>query len=287
MPGTEIRPSAGLAPFVASIGYYEGRLAHARERVLPSGAMQLLVNLDRDELHTYADEHGPGVQRTRGAALQGPYARASVIDAAEQRAIVCVAFRLAGAYPFFSVPAAATRDMLVDLDDLWPGGGGTALRDRLIAAPTAGARLRAVEGALLAGAARPLRPDPATAVAGRALQGGASVAEVADRLGWTTRRLARRFIDRVGLSPKRFARVRRFQRLLRVASRSVEPPDWARLAAECGYHDQAHLIHEFREFAGTTPSAYRPRTPGEPNHVVLPASDSYNRDGRGRDRMAA
>lgn len=101
----------------------------------------------------------------------------------------------------------------------------------------------------------------------------------------TTRSLARRFAALVGLSPKRFARVRRCQRLLRVAAGAGAAPDWARLAAECGYHDQAHLIHEFRELAGSTPGGYAPRSPGEHNHVVL--SDSYNRGGGRRDTMAA
>ena len=104
--------------------------------------------------------------------------------------------------------------------------------------------------------------------AAAALHRGASVAAAADRVGWTPKRLGRAFAVRIGLSPKRFARVRRFQRLVRVAS--VDPaPDWARLAAEHGYHDQAHLIHEFRAHAARTPGAYRPRSPAEPNHVPV------------------
>jgi AraC-like DNA-binding protein len=263
------RPSApALAPFVASIGYLEGQFAHRRERAMPSGMAQLLINLDRDELHSY-DEAGLVSARSSGAALQGAAVRPSIIDASQQRAIIWVSFRLGGAFPFFPMPASDARDQLVDLAEFW-GRDGATLRERLLAIDSPAGKLRAVEGVLLARAARPLERDPAVAVAGLALHRGVAVAEVADRLGWTPRRLGQRFAEQVGLTPKLFGRVRRFQRLLRSAGPvGAADGQWARLAGECGYHDQAHLIHEFRAFAGITPAGYRPRSAGELNHVPL------------------
>ena len=85
------------------------------------------------------------------------------------------------------------------------------------------------------------------------------MAAVADRLGLTERTLRRRFTERVGLSPKRFARVRRLRRLL-----ASIPADgvvnWAQTAVVCGYFDQSHMINDFQELTGITPSAYRPRS---------------------------
>jgi AraC-like DNA-binding protein len=52
-----------------------------------------------------------------------------------------------------------------------------------------------------------------------------------------------------------FARLCAFQRLIRSVGQKTEV-DWAGTAATCGYHDQAHLIHEFRAFSGLTPTAY-------------------------------
>jgi AraC-like DNA-binding protein len=268
--------SPALAPFVASIGYFEGRFDHARELALPSGAGQLLVNLDRDELHSYRPGGSAG-QRTGGAALLGPAGAPSVIDPAEQRRILWVAFRPGGSYPFFAPDAAATADQLIDLADLW-GPAGPELRERLLGAPDVAERLRLLEAALVERAASRPSPDRAVRAAAAALHHGCTVAVTADRLGWTPRRLARRFAAQVGLAPKRFARVRRFQRLLRAAvgaerrGGAAPPglagrPDWARLAVECGYHDQAHLIHDFQELAGTTPGRYTPRTDA-PNHLV-------------------
>lgn len=266
-------PSApALKPLIRALGYVEGRFAHTAELALPSGGAQLLVNLDRDELSTSTVADLGTTRHTHGAAIQGPYTGPAVIDAAQQRAIVWVAFHTAGASPFLPTPLSALRDQLVGLDDLW-GTDGATLRERLLEAMAAGgppACLRALEAALLDIAEPPSAADPAVRAAAARLDRGASVGEAADRLGWTTRRLSATFHTHIGLSPKRYARVRRFQRLLTRVTADPAGPDWAYLAADCGYHDQAHLIHEFRALAGMTPTAYTPRSAGEPNHVPLP-----------------
>jgi AraC-like DNA-binding protein len=261
------RPSsAALRPFVCSIGHAESAFRHDRELSLPSGTMHLYVNLDRDEMRVSPLGGGP-VEVCSGAAVRGPSSRPVFIDPADQRRIMWVSFRVGGAYPFLPADAAVLRDAMVDLADLW-GRDGSVLRERLLSASTPARRLAELEAALLARARRPLERDGAVAAAAAALHHGATVGAAADRLGWTPRRLGRAFTTHVGLAPKRFARVRRFQRLVRTASRSTGP-DWARLAAETGYHDQAHLIHDFRDLAGLTPGAYRPRSAGEHNHVPV------------------
>ena len=286
--------SPALAGFVSSIGYFEGRFDHTRERALPAGTTQLLVNLDADEFHSYATD-GRLLQRTGGAVVQGPYARPTLIDPAEQRAVLWVGFRPGAAYPFFAAPASATRDQFVALDALW-GRDGAVLRERLLAIRTPAEKLRAVEAMLLARARLPSRRDPGVVYAVRALHRGVTVAEVTDRLGWTAKRLARAFHAQVGLTPKRFARVRRFQRLIASIPADATPGapvdatpgatadcrsgatvDWARLATECGYHDQAHMIHDFQAFSGLSPTRYAPRSPGEHNHV--PVADGTALDG--------
>jgi AraC-like DNA-binding protein len=269
-----VRPPL-LAPYVSSIGYLEGRFAHARERALPTGTMQLLVNLDSDRFHSYAAD-GSALS-VPGVALQGASSRPTVIDPADQRAVLWVAFRPGGAYPFFRVPAVKTTDQLVALDELW-GREGVVLRERLLDASTPREKLRLVAAALLAHAT--LEPDPAVTAAVGALRRGASVSGVSDALGWTPRLLYRRFGDHIGLAPKRFARLQRFQRLVASVARGPQPIDWARRAAEHGYHDQSHLIHEFRDFAGLSPSQYTPRSPADRNHVPIPTIPAPSDRGR-------
>lgn len=260
-------PMAALAPFVASLLYFEGEFPHGRERALPSGTTQLLVNLDADRLTTYAEDGLTPLDETGGTAFAGARTSHIVLDPHEQRAILSVSFRHGGAFPFFSAPASGTVDQLVGLDLLW-GSGGSLLRERLLESPTPEDKLRVLEAELLAHVVRPLVREPALAYAVAALDRGVSVSAITERLGFTSKRFVRFFTEQIGLTPKRFARVRRLQRTL--SSIPPEPSaDWAELAVQCGYYDQAHLIHDFRELAGITPTQYHPRAPGEHNHVPL------------------
>ncbi len=103
-----------------------------------------------------------------------------------------------------------------------------------------------------------------------ALRQSVPVAAVAGRLGMQPKTLTRRFAAHVGLTPKRFARVCRLQAVLR-AVRQASSIDWCALAAQHGYADQAHLVHEFRALAGITPSEYKPASPRRGNHIPIPA----------------
>jgi methylphosphotriester-DNA--protein-cysteine methyltransferase len=77
------------------------------------------------------------------------------------------------------------------------------------------------------------------------------------------------FHEEVGLTPKQFARVRRFGWALR-RLRKGSRVNWARLAVECGYYDQAHLIKDFQTFACVCPSAYlRTRDARSPTTLSL------------------
>lgn len=259
-----VRPTTpALAPFVRSLWYFTTDDPPGRELALPTGAMQLFVNLHADELH--AAQSG----RLSGAALHGAQSGPVVIDTADQRAIVGVAFKPGGAYPFLPAPASTTTDELVELSELW-GRDGAVLRERLLSARSPAEMLRTLERVLLARVARPLQPDPTIAFGLRAFERGASVAAVSHRVGMTSKSFARRFVETVGLTPKRFSRVRRFQRLITAVTAGDET-DWAQRAAAFGYYDQSHLIHDFRALSGLCPGQYRPRSNAERNHVALPA----------------
>jgi AraC-like DNA-binding protein len=85
--------------------------------------------------------------------------------------------------------------------------------------------------------------------------GQVTVAKLAADVGWSRRRLAERFRQEVGLPPKLFARVLRFERA-RLRLREPDRPALAEVAAESGYYDQAHLNRDFAELAGCSPTRW-------------------------------
>jgi AraC-like DNA-binding protein len=130
------------------------------------------------------------------------------------------------------------------------------LAERLAEAPTWEARFRLLDGVF----ARRLDDDPSREVewAWRALVGAGvdlRVARLAEQLGWSRKSLAARFAEEVGLPPKTVARIARFERA-RTLAEGPSRPDWARVALDCGYYDQSHLINEFRSFTGRTPETF-------------------------------
>jgi AraC-like DNA-binding protein len=88
-----------------------------------------------------------------------------------------------------------------------------------------------------------------------ASQGRRRIGALAAELGWSRKRIAARFREQIGMTPKAFARLARFDHARSVAT-AAECPEWGRIAVECGYYDQSHLINEFRAVTGVTPETF-------------------------------
>jgi AraC-like DNA-binding protein len=279
-------PAPPLNAFIASIWYCESPpRPFALQRVLPSGAAQLIVNLKEDQTRMYRPERGPGAMTTcGGTVLSGVSSQYSVIDTAEQECVAGVCFRPGGTVPFFAIPAHELRDAGVSLEFVWGRGGAARLREQLLAAPTPTAKLDTLERAM-AGACKSCAPDQAVAFAlgefARRPE-ATRIAAVTARIGLSPRRFIERFAAAVGVTPKRYCRILRFQRALQGADLAgvdstrvyLRHVDWTRIAMDCGYFDQAHFIHDFRLFAGITPTAYEAARTQFRNHVNFLQSDA-------------
>lgn len=162
-----------------------------------------------------------------------------------------------GARRLLGVPMRELSGRAVALDDVLGAAGGE-LVDRVAATRGWPARFSLVQRAIARrlADAPPLRPEVGWALYRIACDRPARVGDVAAELGWSHRRLIARFRDEVGLPPKRFARIARFERV--VAMLAAEPAaGLAAVAARCGYADQAHMSREVARLGGTTPAALR------------------------------
>lgn len=246
-----------------------GARTHEFERIMPDASVELVINLREDRFRVYHRKSPELSHHTRGCLISGPRSEYFVIDTAQQLSSMGVHFKPGGAFPFLGMPASELQDQQVGLEDLWGRAAGE-MRERILEATTVDARLAVLEKCLTE-MAPSLERHPAVQFALNEFQPGLgirNVAEVTGQIGMSAKRFIQVFGKEVGLTPKLFCRVRRFQRVLgSIAKR--QQIDWADVAVSTGYFDQAHFIHDFRAFSGLNPSAYMAQRTEHLNHVPL------------------
>lgn len=207
-----------------------------------------------------------GRARTHRDLLGGQYDSYVITSARRPTRGVQVELTPQGAATLLDVPLDRLANTTEDFGDV-AGHWADRLSARLGAVDSWGARFALLDAALRARADRSPRQGVSPEVAWtlevvRARAGSVRVDALAAELGGSRQRLHARFAAEVGLPPKRLARLVRFDQLLdRVAGvvvrcGGVPASGWMGIAMAAGYHDQSHLIREFREFAGTTPGGY-------------------------------
>jgi AraC-like DNA-binding protein len=265
------RPAPPLATFVDCLWLAErGALAHGRELSLPTGCADIVIPLLQHSLVRHASVDDLTPLHFRGAIVQGAHDRFGVRGMGGASSVIGVHFKPGGAAAFFAGALPALRNRTVLLDDLW-GASARTLRARLQATPSPGGRLRLLEAELAARLHHAAPVDPMVRQALHVLHtqpASTSIEAVRRACGASPAQFIRRFEAVVGLTPKRYTRVLRFERALAAIARDA-PQDWAAFAVDAGYFDQSHLIHEFKRLSGLTPTAYRPLSADRPTHVPL------------------
>ena len=272
-------PSPPLNDFVGHLWSLSDAPHHERERIFPSGTIELVINLHEDEFRIHRSlPAGTASRHFRGAIVSGCYGSPFEIDTRNHSSIIGVHFRPGGAARLLGLRPGEIADSHVALDEIW-GRRAAELRERLCSEPDHRERFRILEHALTVRLARVPHGRGAVSAAVIALdQPGVEVGAVAKSLGLSRRRLIEIFSEDVGMTPKRYSRVRRFQRALAIASSSGTTSTWAHVALECGYFDQAHLYREWAELTGVSPGEFLSlrSIPAKENHLVLPGGSNLS-----------
>lgn len=276
--------SGRLRPWVRSLWYCSApECAHQRERVLPNGCIQIVLNLSRG----YLTDCGPDGQRQArlpAAIVVGARARYEVIDTGDLADIAGIVIEPGGFAGLFGERADLFFEQSIDLGSVWDGrrdgvgrvngGRGRVVRgagplERLCEAKTPEGKLSALDG-MLSGLVdeQARRSELVDQAMWEFSARGVKVEECARSVGVSERRLSEVFREHVGIAPKMWCRLRRFQAVVGALHRGTEMR-WAELAVECGYYDQAHFVNDFRGFSGLDPTSYTKKTGKWQNHVVM------------------
>jgi AraC-like DNA-binding protein len=195
--------------------------------------------------------------------VQGVQSTGTLIEGGCAPSYIEFALTPLGAYALLGTPMNHLAGRLVDLREIITGTHGRALGDTVRDASTLPRRFDVIDRFLLDRLATGpgIAPEVRRAWERLIATGGRiPIRAIRDELGWSHKHLITRFTQQVGLTPKRAARVIRFEGVRQAVDQRPDP-DWGALAARFGYADQAHLVRDFHEFTGATPTAYLARRP--------------------------
>ena len=263
----ERKPGPALKGYVRLLWYTAApQVAYRRERILPTGRVQIILNLARDFVLDCQDN---GTDRRLPSSLVvGARSSYEIVDTSDMADLAGIIFEAGGFASFARDAVDLFSNQNVPLDDVW-GARARTLRDRLRELPSPSAKLDGLESFLVQDfATSPSRKRIVDFALGKFAQvpAACSVRAVAKSTGWSERRFSQIFREEVGLTPKVWCRIQRFQWAVERLHAGVEVP-WAKLALDCGYYDQSHFANEFRAFSGIDATSYSGLRRQWPNHI--------------------
>jgi AraC-like DNA-binding protein len=265
-------PQPALRPFVKTLWVSDQtseqhRRAADREHVLPTGDMHLVFRLSDHPLHLFNDSLDACGHTVGCTVVGGVRAAFYVRDVSKPACSVGAQLYPWAAKVLFGAPANELAGRHSRLEDLW-GRSAASARTRLLEERDPERRLDALESILASRLPKLRGLHPAVALSLEQFTRTADVHAVVTQSGYSHRRFITLFRHALGLTPKLYCRVQRFQRVLkRVAT--DQAASWVDLAIAAGYSDQSHFNREFLEFTGVTPGDYRKTSPDLPHHFPV------------------
>lgn len=210
-------PQLPLSQFVENMWLVQGfEPGYTREKILPDGAIELIIDFDTEPKTIFESEGSAGFRTVKKAWISGERTRYIVIGAETNQSMVGIRFRPGGAYPFFRFPISELSESVTELDLIW-GSLVDEIRDDLQEIESPDARLRRLESFLLRQVERSLVPNRMITFAVHQLQHSPqflAIRDLASTIGITQKHLISQFEKVVGLRPKSFSRVCKFQKVV-------------------------------------------------------------------------
>lgn len=250
-------PQGSLAAHADVMIYFKDFVPdHSIERVVPTGHVFLIFELDGYTRHTYDnDTLQPNADYTK-VWISGMHKNYISISAHEQSSMFVVQFKPSGAYPYFRQPLESITEQVVPAENVL-GKEVLQLRDDLVAGADATAKFSLAEKWLNERYNADHEPPSELKQVITQLQEQpvSNLNHILDTYPKTQKQLIGSFKKYVGLTPKYYQRILRFNELLQKMQQK-EKVSWTDIAYSCGYSDQSHFIKEFRHFSGFNPEEF-------------------------------
>ncbi|HBH49673.1 MAG TPA: hypothetical protein DDX98_13590 [Bacteroidales bacterium] len=256
---TEIRiPLFPLNQFIDHFYYYTGfNPQHFVDRFLPDGDVQIIFDLTDYPKYIYDNETLKEIQSCKKVWFSGFRTEPITIPSGKESEMLIVQFKKGKAYPFVIEPMQNLKNFVVDAE-LVLNPEILNIRDNLLNTPEPSEKLLVLEQKLLDCYYSQLSENPFVDFAVAAITASpdqCSIKSIAENAGYSQKHIIKIFKEHVGVTPKEFLRVIRFQKVIQQIElqKSV---DWSAIAYDCGYYDQSHFISDFKLFSGFTPNVY-------------------------------
>lgn len=251
-------PPPPLNAYIEDIFYYEAGIApYEAEKLLPDNTIYLIINLTGEPKKLFTDQGLHTFTAYKKVWISGMQKNFIVIEATNNNCMLVVRFRPGGAHAFVKMPLQVIADTVIEGDDIM-GAKMLSLREELFDIPLAADKCKRVELFLYETMQQHLTINPVINYMVQhlsAVNNTMTIKDLVAKTGYSHKHVIHLFEQYVGLSPKYFARIAKFRHVLDCVDKQ-QYFSWSSLANEYGFYDQAHFIHEFKNFSGINPSDY-------------------------------
>lgn len=251
-------PTPPLNSFISHFYYFSGYSPHnSIDRFLPDGEVQLIIDLTATPKYIYDNDSLEIIQSCTRVWFSGFRTLPITIPSGKASELIVVEFQKGKSYPFLKVPLHELTNLVVDAE-LVVKAEILTIREQLLEAPTIEEKFSLLEQQLLNFYQNNLSISPVVDFALNSLVQAPQVTNLkalSAKIGYSQKHFIQLFKKHVGVTPKAFLRVWRFQQAIQQIGLQQEL-DWTTVAYDGGFYDQSHFIANFKQFSGFTPQQY-------------------------------
>ncbi|NER13669.1 helix-turn-helix domain-containing protein [Leptobacterium flavescens] len=253
-------PDNYLKDFVETFIYFKDFMPdHSIERVIPTGHIFIIFELDGMERNTFDNDTLKPNNTFRKVWISGMHKNYISISAHQKSEMFVIQFKASGAYPFLHLPVHEINEKIFHAEELL-GEEILELREALVRSESEEEKFRLAEDWLNKRFDKEKEPpgdmlDFIHKLQQRSQTVSNNIAALMDEYPYTRKHLIDMFKLYVGLTPKYYHRILRFNEILKQIEEK-EKISWAQVSLDCGFSDQAHFIKDFRHFSGFNPKEF-------------------------------